>query len=74
MKDHTHGRYPRTRMRRMRRDDFSRRLMRETRLAADDLIYPIFVIEGRARRETIGSMPGIERLTVDALPAEAEHP
>jgi porphobilinogen synthase len=60
-------------MRRMRRDDFSRRLMRETRLAADDLIYPIFVIEGRARRETIGSMPGIERLTVDALPAEAEH-
>jgi len=48
-------------MRRMRRDDFSRRLMRETRLTADDLIYPIFVVEGRARRETIGSMPGIER-------------
>jgi porphobilinogen synthase len=60
-------------MRRMRRDDFSRRLMRETRLTADDLIYPIFVVEGRARRETIGSMPGIERLTVDALPGEAEQ-
>ena len=73
MTNHTHGRYPRTRMRRMRRDDFSRRLMRETRLTADDLIYPIFVVEGRARRETIGSMPGIERLTVDALPGEAEQ-
>jgi porphobilinogen synthase len=73
MTDHIHGRYPRTRMRRMRRDDFSRRLMQETRLTADDLIYPIFVVEGRARRETISSMPGIERLTVDALPGEAEQ-
>jgi len=54
-------------MRRMRRDDFSRRLMRETQLTADALIYPVFVVEGRAQRQPIASMPGIERLSVDEL-------
>ena len=54
--------YPFTRMRRMRRDDFSRRLMRETRLSPDDLIYPVFVLEGQGQREAVASMPGIERL------------
>jgi porphobilinogen synthase len=59
-------------MRRMRRDDFSRRLMRENTLSADNLIYPMFVIEGKARREPILSMPDIERVTVDELVREAE--
>ncbi|MDZ7736660.1 MAG: porphobilinogen synthase [Gammaproteobacteria bacterium] len=64
-------RYPASRPRRMRRDDFSRRLMRENRLTADDLIYPVFVIEGDSRREPVASMPGIERLTIDQLVQEA---
>jgi porphobilinogen synthase len=55
----------------MRRDDFSRRLMRENRLAADDLIYPVFVLEGEAQREPVASMPGIERLSIDELVHEA---
>jgi porphobilinogen synthase len=59
--------FPSTRMRRMRRDEFSRRLMRETRLSVDALIYPIFVVEGAKQRLPIGSMPGIERLSVDEL-------
>ncbi|MDE2070165.1 MAG: porphobilinogen synthase [Gammaproteobacteria bacterium] len=58
-------------MRRMRRDEFSRRLMRETRLATDDLIYPVFVREGKDQREPVASMPGIERLSIDALLKEA---
>lgn len=60
------GRFPTTRMRRMRRDDFSRRLMRESALTADDLIYPVFVhdLPGRA---PIPSMPGVERLSIDEL-------
>jgi porphobilinogen synthase len=66
------ARYPTTRMRRMRRDAFSRRLMRESRLSADDLIYPVFVIEGRNRAEPVASMPGVERLTTDRLPRVAE--
>ena len=66
------GRFPRTRLRRMRRDDFSRRLMRETRLTADDLIQPVFIIEGRNRTEPISSMPGIERMTLDKLIPYAE--
>lgn len=65
--------YPMTRLRRMRTDAFSRRLMRETRLTADDLIYPVFVLEGSERRETIRSMPGIERLSIDLLLAEADE-
>ena len=54
-------------MRRMRRDDFSRRLMRETVLSMDDLIYPVFVLGGKGRREAVASMPGIERFSVDLL-------
>jgi porphobilinogen synthase len=60
------------RMRRMRRDEFSRRLMRETHLSVDSLIYPIFVVEGRGDRQSIPSMPGIERLGVDQLLRECE--
>lgn len=66
------GPWPATRMRRMRRDDFSRRLMRETVLSASDLVYPMFVIEGNQRTETIASMPGIERVSIDLLVKEAE--
>ena len=55
----------------MRRDEFSRRLMRETRLGTDDLIYPLFIVEGSNQRQAIASMPGIERLSVDELMKEA---
>ncbi len=65
------GGFPATRMRRMRRDNFSRRLMREHRLTTDDLIYPVFVLEGERRREPVASMPGIERLSIDELLREA---
>ncbi len=65
------GRYPHTRLRRMRRDAFSRRLMRENTLAVNDLIYPVFVIEGENQRKTITSMPGVERLSIDLLVKEA---
>ncbi|MEG2154166.1 MAG: porphobilinogen synthase [Burkholderiaceae bacterium] len=61
------GQFPGARMRRMRRDDFSRRLMREHRLAADDLIYPVFLLEGSGRREAVASMPGVERVSLDLL-------
>jgi porphobilinogen synthase len=64
--------YPTTRMRRMRRDDFSRRLMRETVLTPDDLIYPVFVLEGSGEREAVPSMPGIERMSIDLLVEEAQ--
>jgi len=67
------GRYPATRMRRMRRDRFSRRLMQETVLSSADLIYPVFVLEGVGQRETVDSMPGIERLSIDALVALANE-
>jgi porphobilinogen synthase len=63
--------YPAIRMRRMRRDEFSRRLMRETELGSADLIYPVFVLEGERRREPVASMPGIERLSIDLLLEEA---
>jgi porphobilinogen synthase len=66
------GKFPATRMRRMRRDDFSRRLARETRLAADDLIYPVFVLDGAGREEAVASLPGVSRKSVDRLLAEAE--
>ncbi len=62
--------FPKVRMRRMRRSEFSRRLMRETRLSVDDLIYPVFIMEGQGR-EPVPSMPGIERLGLDALRQEA---
>ncbi len=64
--------FPWLRMRRMRRDDFSRRLMREHQLNASDLIYPMFVLEGENQRETVSSMPGIERLSIDLLLKEAQ--
>ena len=73
MSDRETGEFPRTRLRRMRRDDFSRRLMRESTLSADNFVYPVFVIEGRNRREAVQSMPGIERVTVDELVREAEQ-
>jgi porphobilinogen synthase len=63
--------FPNTRMRRMRRDEFSRRLMRETHLTVDALIYPVFVVEGRGERQPVGSMPGIERLSIDDCCASA---
>lgn len=65
--------YPYTRKRRMRRDDFSRRLMRESHLSVDDLIYPMFVLEGSGQRETIASMPGVERVSIDQLIKEAKE-
>jgi porphobilinogen synthase len=64
--------FPLTRMRRLRADEFSRRLVRETRLSTDDLIYPLFVVEGKKQRQPVASMPGIERLSVDLLAREAE--
>jgi porphobilinogen synthase len=67
------GQFPAARMRRMRRDDFSRRLMREHRLTADDLIYPVFLLEGSGRREAVGSMPGVERVSLDLLLPVAEE-
>ena len=67
------GGFPHVRMRRMRRDDFSRRLMRESRLSSDDLIYPMFILEGQNQREAIASMPGIERVSIDNLLKEAEQ-
>jgi len=63
--------YPATRMRRMRRNDFSRRLMRESQLTAADLIYPMFIIEGDGVREPVASMPGIDRLSIDQLVKDA---
>jgi porphobilinogen synthase len=66
------GEFPRTRMRRMRRDDFSRRLMREHTLSADNLIYPMFVIEGRNSRVAVDSMPDVERVSIDELVREAQ--
>ncbi|MFN8961494.1 MAG: porphobilinogen synthase [Betaproteobacteria bacterium] len=67
------GKYPGVRMRRMRRDDFSRRLMREHRVTVDDLIYPVFVLDGKERREPVASMPGVERLSLDRLLPVAEE-
>ncbi|HQT71863.1 MAG TPA: porphobilinogen synthase [Thiobacillus sp.] len=66
------GSFPAARMRRMRRDDFSRRLMREHTLTANDLIYPVFVLEGKNARESVASMPGVERLSLDLLLTVAE--
>src|SRR5690606_30656922 len=73
MVQYENGEFPRTRLRRMRRDEFSRRLMRETTLSVDNLIYPVFVIEGERQREAIASMPGVERLSIDELVAEARE-
>ena len=70
---HVLGQFPTVRMRRMRRDDFSRRLMREHRLTTDDLIYPVFVLDGKKRREPVASMPGVERVSMDLLMPIAEE-
>jgi porphobilinogen synthase len=67
----TKRQFPLTRLRRMRRDEFSRRLMRETRLTTDDLIFPIFIVEGSGQRQEIPSMPDIFRLSIDELLKEA---
>lgn len=65
--------FPAARMRRMRADDFSRRLMRENHLSVDDLIYPVFVLDGEDRREAVPSMPGVERMSLDLLLKEARE-
>jgi porphobilinogen synthase len=65
--------YPQGRPRRLRRDDFTRNLVRENNLSTYDLIYPVFVLEGRQRREAVASMPGVERLSVDLLLPVAEQ-
>ncbi len=70
---HTLGQYPQVRMRRMRRDAFSRNLMRENVLTAADLIYPVFVLEGKNREEAVASMPGVKRQTLDKLLLQAEE-
>ncbi len=67
------GAFPWVRKRRMRRDDFSRRLMRENVITANDLIYPMFVLEGEGQREAVASMPGVERVSIDLLLKEAEE-
>ena len=67
------GAFPLTRMRRMRRDPFSRRLMRETVLTPNDLIWPVFVLEGSGARESVASMPGVERLSIDLLVERARE-
>ncbi|MDX5977257.1 porphobilinogen synthase [Halomonas sp. XH26] len=65
--------FPATRLRRMRRDDFSRRLMQESTLTPNDLILPVFVLEGENQREAIASMPGVERLSIDLLIEQARE-
>ncbi|MDP3483739.1 MAG: porphobilinogen synthase [Sulfuricella sp.] len=70
---HALGKYPHKRMRRMRHDEFSRRLMRETLLTPADLIYPVFVLDGNSRSEQVSSMPGVIRQTLDKLLHQAEE-
>ncbi|MGH8854880.1 MAG: porphobilinogen synthase [Telluria sp.] len=65
--------YPATRMRRMRRDPFSRALMRENVVTASDLIYPVFILDGENQRQQVASMPGVERISVDLLLKVAEE-
>ncbi|MFM5622281.1 porphobilinogen synthase [Aeromonas veronii] len=65
------GAFPGRRLRRLRKHDFSRRLVRENVLTVNDLIYPVFVLEGENRREAVPSMPGVERLSIDLLLEEA---
>ncbi len=71
--DAGHCHFSAVRMRRMRRDDFSRRLMRESALSVDDLIYPMFILDGEDRREAVPSMPGVERVSIDLLLQEADE-
>ena len=67
----THARYPDTRMRRMRRDDFSRRMMREHSLSPADFILPVFVLDGQGREEPVASLPGVSRKSIDRLAHDA---
>src|SRR5262245_25637250 len=67
------GNFPETRMRRLRANEFSRRLVRESALSPADLIFPVFVLEGSSQREAIASMPGIERLSIDLLVTQARE-
>jgi porphobilinogen synthase len=67
------GQYPARRLRRKRKDDFSRRLMSENQLTVNDLIYPVFVLEGENQREAVASMPGVERKSIDLLLDEAQE-
>jgi len=67
------GRYPTVRMRRNRREDAIRRLVAENRLTADDFIWPVFIVDGQNQRVPVDSMPGVDRLSVDLLPAAAEE-
>lgn len=69
----THTSFPATRMRRMRRSGFTRRLMQETRLSTADLIYPMFVTDGKTAREPVASMPGVDRVSLDELLKEAQQ-
>lgn len=71
--NNTFGQYPARRLRRMRADDFSRRLMSENQLTVNDLIYPVFVLEGENQRENVASMPGVERKSIDLLLEEAQE-
>jgi len=66
------GQFPGRRMRRMRKHDFSRRLMAENQISASDLIYPMFILMGKNRREAVESMPGVERLSIDLMLEEAQ--
>jgi porphobilinogen synthase len=68
-----HAPYPQGRPRRLRRDDFTRNLVRENNLSPHDLIYPVFLLDGRQRRESVVSMPGVERLSLDLLLPVAEQ-
>ncbi|MDJ0805768.1 MAG: porphobilinogen synthase [Gammaproteobacteria bacterium] len=72
MPNYSRSPFPSSRMRRMRRDDFSRRLVRETQITPNDFIYPVFVLEGSGEREAVTSMPGIERMSIDLLVEEAK--
>ena len=67
------GKYPGRRMRRLRRDEFSRRLVAESRLSVEDLIYPVFLLEGHNRVEPVASLPGLSRRSLDKLFEEAER-
>src|SRR5258708_20894145 len=70
---HVLGKFRGSRMRRSGQDGFSGRMVREHRLAADDLIYPVFVIDGQNRSEAVASMPGVERLSIDRLLKQAQR-
>lgn len=73
MKSLPNRQFPNTRLRRIRKQSFSRRLCRENYISADDLIWPVFVIEGQSQRENVASMPGVQRLSIDLLVAEAKR-